>query len=163
MKKVLYLDFEGSHAKGIREIGYLITEEKNIKFAEEKTDDEAVKCLAKLQTIEFEYIVSHNSFVEKNLIKKYFPYKLSQGAKGLHKQMWVDSLHVYRTLYPNLEKYDLKYLVNTFINYDSLDAITKSRCQKKASTFHHSLFDAICVYLLIKRLSSKINLLHFLR
>ena len=163
MKKVLYLDFEGSHAKGIREIGYLITEEKNITLAEEKKDDEAVKCLAKLQTNEFEYIVSHNSFIEKNLIKKYFPYKLSHGAKGLHKQMWVDSLHVYKTLYPNLEKYDLKYLVKTFVNYDSLDAVTKNCCQKKAAKFHHSLFDAICVYLLIKRLSAKINLCLFLR
>ena len=141
----------------------MITEEKNITLAEEKKDDEAVKCLAKLQTNEFEYIVSHNSFIEKNLIKKYFPYKLSHGAKGLHKQMWVDSLHVYKTLYPNLEKYDLKYLVKTFVNYDSLDAVTKNCCQKKAAKFHHSLFDAICVYLLIKRLSSKINLCHFLR
>ena len=163
MKKVLYLDFEGSHAKGIREIGYLITEEKKITLAEEKTDDEALKSLAQLQTNEFEYIVAHNSFVEKNLIKKYFPYKLAHGSKNLRKQGWLDSLYVYRTLYPNLEKYDLKYLVNTFINSESLNDLTKNKCKTNAATFHHSLFDAICVYLLIKRLASKVNLNHFVR
>ena len=46
---MLYLDFEGSHAKGVRQIGYLITEDNKITKAEEKNDDDAVKCLFNLK------------------------------------------------------------------------------------------------------------------
>ena len=60
---MLYLDFEGSHAKGVRQIGYLITEDNKITKAEEKNDDDAVKCLFNLQKNEFRYIAAHNSFV----------------------------------------------------------------------------------------------------
>ena len=162
MKRVLYLDFEGSHSKGIREIGYLIVEDDNVVLAEEKKGEKAIKCLFSLQKDKFKYIVAHNAFVEKNLIKKYFPYYLDTETKNVRKQLWLDSLFVYRSLYPGLEKYDLKYLVETFIHPKILESEITKRCYPNAKTFHNPLFDAVCAYLLIKRLSNKINLNQFL-
>ena len=160
---MLYLDFEGSHAKGVRQIGYLITEDNKITKAEEKNDDDAVKCLFNLQKNEFRYIAAHNSFVEKNFLKKYFPYHLNQKTKRVREYIWLDSLNIYRSLYPNLKNYDLKFLVNTFIDSNILKAETENRCKNNEDKFHHPLFDAICVYLLIERLKSRINLDQFLQ
>ena len=159
---MLYLDFEGSHAKGVRQVGYLITEDNKIIKAEEKNDDDAINCLFNLQKNEFKYIAAHNSFVEKKLLKKYFPYYFNQKTKRLRELIWLDSLHIYRSLYPNLKNYDLKFLVKTFIDSNILKSETENRCKKNADKFHHSLFDAICVYLLIKRLKSRVNLDQFL-
>ena len=90
---MLYLDFEGSHAKGVRQIGYLITEDNKITKAEEKNDDDAVKCLFNLQKNEFRYIAAHNSFVEKNFLKKYFPIILTK-QKRVRKYTWLDTLNL---------------------------------------------------------------------
>ena len=159
---MLYLDFEGSYAKGIRQIGYLITEDNNVIKAEEKNDDEAIESLFDLQKNKYKYIVAHNSYVEKNFLKKYFPYCCDQNTRIVLEHAWLDSLRVYRTLYPNLGRFELKFLVETFIDPQVLQSETESYCKKNEDKFHHSLFDAICVYLLIKRLTSRVNLDQFL-
>ena len=163
MNKVLYLDFEGTNSKGIREIGFLIAEDGRITSAVEEKGDKAIDYLSKLQKIKYNYIVSHNYYVEKNLIKKYFPYRIDPKTKRPQEHKWLDSLLVYRTLYPNLKKYDLKYLLETFLDPRVLVEETSKRCGKKSTTFHHPLFDATCTYLLILRLASKISFDRFLR
>jgi len=163
LNKVLYLDFEGTNSKGIREIGFLITVNGEIICAVEEKGERAIDSLSKLQKVKYKYIVSHNYYVEKNLIKKYFPYCIDPKTKRLHKHKWLDSLFLYRTLYPNLKKHDLRYLVETFIDPQILDEEISKRCGNKVTTFHHPLFDATCTYLLIQRLTSKINFDQFLR
>ena len=81
MNRVLYLDFEGSHAKGVREIGYLITEDDKITKPKRKMTMKQLNVYLIFQKDKFEYIVAHNAFVEKNLIKKYFPYYLDTKTK----------------------------------------------------------------------------------
>jgi DNA polymerase III epsilon subunit-like protein len=161
LRKILYIDFEGSLSKGIREIGYLITEDEQITYSEEETGLKALQILQKLQINNYSFIVAHNSHVEKNLIKKYFPYEIDQITKKIRKHNWLDTLKVYRNLYPRLKKYDLRFLVETFIDEKELKNEVVKRCHKGKHKFHNSLFDAICVYLLIKRLKNKINLEHF--
>ena len=161
MRKILYIDFEGSLSKGIREIGYLITEDEQITYSEEETGLKALQILQKLQINNYSFIVAHNSHVEKNLIKKYFPYEIDQITKKIRKHNWLDTLKVYRNLYPRLKKYDLRFLVETFIDEKELKNEVVKRCHKGKHKFHNSLFDAICVYLLIKRLKNTINLEHF--
>ena len=77
---MLYLDFEGSHAKGVRQIGYLITEDNKITKAEEN-DDDAVKCLFNLQKMNSDILQFNNSFVEKNFLKNIFPIILTKTKK----------------------------------------------------------------------------------
>tara|TARA_Y100000385_G_scaffold288084_1_gene353822 strand:+ start:684 stop:1181 length:498 start_codon:yes stop_codon:yes gene_type:complete len=161
LRKILYIDFEGSLSKGIREIGYLITEDEQITYSEEETGLKALQILQKLQINNYSFIVAHNSHVEKNLINKYFPYEIDQITKKIRKHNWLDTLKVYRNLYPRLKKYDLRFLVETFIDEKELKNEVGKRCHKSKHKFHNSLFDAICVYLLIKRLKNKINLEHF--
>ncbi|MEC8243830.1 MAG: hypothetical protein VX038_03205 [Verrucomicrobiota bacterium] len=162
MKKVLYIDFEGSLSKGIREIGYLVTEDEKITYSQEETGYRAIDVLQNLQLNSFSYIAAHNSYIEKNLIKNYFPYQLDKTTKTVIKNKWVDTLDVYRKLYPNLEKYDLKSLVRTFISDSALKKMVDERCSHHKKNYHNSLFDAICVYLLVKRIVKTINLNHFL-
>jgi DNA polymerase III epsilon subunit-like protein len=161
LRKILYIDFEGSLSKGIREIGYLITEDEQITYSEEETGLKALQILQKLQINNYSFIVAHNSHVEKNLIKKYFPYEVDQITKKIRKHNWLDTLKIYRNLYPRLKKYDLRFLVETFIDEKELRNEVGKRCHKGKHKFHNSLFDAICVYLLIKRLNNTINLEHF--
>lgn len=162
MRKILYIDFEGSLSKGIREIGYLITEDEQITYSEEETGLKALQILQKLQIKNYSFIVAHNSHVEKNLIKKYFPYEVDQITKKIRKHNWLDTLKVYRKLYPRLKKYDLRFLVETFVDEKELKEEVGKRCKNDKHQFHNPLFDAICVYLLTKRLKNTINLEQFL-
>ena len=162
MRKILYIDFEGSLSKGIREIGYLITEDEQITQSEEETGLNVLQILQKLQANTYSFIVAHNSHVEKNLIKKYFPYEVDQVTQKVRKHNWLDTLKLYRNLYPELKKYDLKFLVETFIDELELKYEVEKKCHIGKRQFHNSLFDAICVYLLTKRLKKTINLDHFL-
>ena len=52
--------------------------------------------------------------------------------------------------------------LETFIHPKILESEITKRCYPNAKTFHNPLFDAVCAYLLIKRLSNKINLNQFL-
>ena len=162
MRKVLYIDFEGSLSKGIREIGYIITDDEKITYSREETGHKAVNILQNLPLNSFSYIAAHNSYIERNLIKKYFPYQFDKETKQLIKNKWLDTLKVYRLLYPNLEKYDLKSLIKTFITDTDLKKVVDERCTNHKKQYHNSLFDAICVYLLVNRIKKTINLVHFL-
>ena len=162
MRKVLYIDFEGSLSKGIREIGYLITEDEKITYSQEETGDKAIGVLQNIRLSSFSYIAAHNSYIEKNLIKNYFPYQVDKATKQVIKNKWLDTLEIYRKLYPNLEKYDLKSLIKTFISDTALKKEVDERCSNHKRNYHNSLFDAICVYHLVSRLEKTINLDHFL-
>lgn len=141
----------------------MIAVDGKIISAVEEKGEKAIVSLSELQKVKYKYIVSHNYHVEKNLIKRHFPYNIDPETKRLHEHKWLDSLLVYRTLYPNLIKHDLKYLVETFIDPEVLDDEISKRCGKKGTTFHHPLFDATCTYLLIQRLAPRINFDRFLR
>lgn len=161
MKRTLYIDFEGNLKKGIREVGYLLLEDGKIISSIEKSDEEAIKALFEIEKLNIDYIFAHNATIEKNLIKKYIPYKINKLNGKINSFKWVDSLDVYRKLYPQLEKYDLKSLVKIFIDRIKLKELSESLCKKKRNSYHFPLFDCICVYLLIQRLESTVNFGHF--
>jgi hypothetical protein len=53
LRKILYIDFEGSLSKGIREIGYLITEDEKITYSQEETGDKAIGVLQNIRLKKF--------------------------------------------------------------------------------------------------------------
>ena len=161
LSKVLYIDFEGSLSRGIREIGYVVTKDEKIYSSKEQTGSNILESLQKLQSDNYSYIVAHNSHIEKNLIKKYFPYDLDKKTGAIRKHKWIDTLNVYRALYPGLNRYDLKTLMKIFVEEKMIRQEAEKRCSSNKRDFHHSLFDALCVYFLIKRIEKKINLKQF--
>ena len=75
---------------------------------------------------------------------------------------WLDTKLIYKRLYPNLQKYDLKTLAEAFLGLSSITEKAKLYCDQRKLGFHNALFDAICCYALAKRLNAKVNLRKFL-
>lgn len=158
----LVLDFEGSSILGFREVGFIIIQDFEIvdagelKAVEDKNNDKFISILDK----DYEFFVSHQSNVEKNFLHRKYPF--SQNSDTGTWGPWLDTKIIYQKLYPNLEKFDLKFLVKTFIEQSKLDTLTSKYCAKNKIDYHNALFDSICCYLLARRLIKDINLYQFL-
>ena len=158
--QMLILDFEGCHSKGIREIGAVLTEGIKITKIKEVPVDNVGTCRESLSQILVhhpELFVSHNVQIEKNLLKKYLPYPRIMRNKNSHEWgPWLDTIKLYKTLYPDLEKYELNTLRDIFIK-DEIKILSTKYCGKGKGKHHNALYDAICTYLLVKRLYDKID------
>ena len=67
---------------------------------------------------------------------------------------WLDTLQIYRRLYPKLESYKLDALVLFFELDSELKALSQLYCEESRSQFHCALYDALGSALLLKRLFS---------
>ena len=79
--QILALDFEGSLSNGIREIGLITSVNSTIVSLAEQTIRNEAECIEFFKTIFKkipDFIISHNVPTERNLLKKYLPYKPHQ-------------------------------------------------------------------------------------
>lgn len=164
--KILTLDFEGSMNNGIREIGAILSNDTKITdYFDFKIENE-IECKNILQTIlinDIDFIISHNIQTEKNLLRKYLPFPKKENRYGKFEWgPWVDTRKVYNSLYPNLKNYELENLKKIFIKNESV-LITEKYCNVQKTKPHHALFDAICAFLLFKRIFSVININKFIQ
>ncbi len=163
---ILTLDFEGSLKNGIREIGAVTSSDHHILNVEEEVINENNKCtqiLMKILKDPPQLFASHNVQTEKNLLKKYMPYSNeSSNSKNIQWGPWLDTMEVYKTLYPQINNYDLIHLTELFIKNESADFGMK-HCNKKKNSHHNALFDAICTFLLLERVMRKIDVRQFIR
>lgn len=166
MMQMLILDFEGCHKNGIREIGAVFTQGVEITKIEEHYTENVATCRKTLSQIlvnKPELLVSHNIQTEKNLLKKYLPYsRFKNNNDSFSWGPWLDTIKLYKTLYPELEKYELKILKDIFVK-DEIENFSKKYCKKGKSKPHNALYDAVCTYLLVKRLYDKIDLSRFIQ
>ena len=158
----IVLDFEGSLHDGFREVGYIRI--KNFEIIEAKEITVGSGCKEKILRSflenKYDFFLSHQSNIEKNFIKREMPYtSFSPSGKW---EPWLDTKLIYKRLYPNLKKYDLKTLAEAFLGLSSITEKAKLYCDQKKLGFHNALFDAICCYALAKRLNAKVNLQKFL-
>ena len=160
----LVLDFEGNAASGIREIGIIGITNFSLKFANEIVVEKDADLISFKMILDkkYEFIVSHNTHIEKNLLRKAFPYSTLNEKRDMKWGPWLDTLKVYQKLYPDNGGYDLKNLANVFLDKSLIEIHSSRYCRKDKSFFHNALFDAICTFLLCKRLSKQINLDLFL-
>ena len=159
----IVLDFEGSLHDGFREVGYIRIKNFEIIEAKEITVNSECKenILRSFLEKRYDFFLSHQSNIEKNFIKKEMPYTtFSPSGKW---EPWLDTKLIYKRLYPDLEKYDLKTLVETFLGISSINEKAANYCNPKKLGFHNALFDAFCCYALTTRLSTKVNLQKFLK
>ena len=68
---------------------------------------------------------------------------------------WLDTLYLYRQLYPQLTHFKISDLVAVFELQEELDELAKIYCPQKRRHYHCALYDAFACALLLKRLYSE--------
>tara|TARA_X000000368_G_C23007168_1_gene701755 strand:+ start:981 stop:1643 length:663 start_codon:yes stop_codon:yes gene_type:complete len=103
---------------------------------------------------------AHNASVEERFLQQTWPFtrKSPDFSKTDKKRLittwgpWVDTLQIYRRLYPDLNSYKLSDLVNIFELNKTLGILADKHCPKKRTNYHCALYDALASSLLLKRL-----------
>jgi len=162
MKEVI-IDFEGCLQGGIREIGIIETIDLEITNTWDVTvmqKQDVINTLIEVFGEKPNYIVAHNAHIEKNLIREYLPYPKFEENKGKRALWgpWLDTVTVYKTLYPTIKDYSLGHLTSTFIETGELNTFAKNLCDEKKCKAHFALYDATCTLLLVKRIAKLVDL-----
>ena len=105
---------------------------------------------------------AHNASVEDRFLKNTWPYtRQSPDFSSLKKNHslaswgpWLDTLPIYRRLYPDLDSYQLNVLIRLFCLEDKLIQLARLHCPKERIRFHCALYDALASALLLQRLFS---------
>ena len=165
MKSGLVLDFEGCFSKGIREVGFIkIADFRIQQFSEIVLDeDNSNLIISEVLSENFDFFLSHKISVENNFIKTVMPYRKANYRMNVKWGPWLDSREIYSVLYPNINKNDLKTLTKMFLDKNELEKLSQHVCKDGKNKFHHPLYDALCTFLLVKRLENKVELRKFLQ
>ena len=111
-----------------------------------------------------DFWVSHNISIEKNLLTHQMPYlrNSSLNKDSITWGPWLDSLKIYKKLYPNLTDYNLKNLSEIFLTKGEIANLSKVYCKRSKKAYHQSTFDGLVTFKLIERLRDKVDLAFFL-
>ena len=90
-----------------------------------------------------DYWVAHNINVEKSIIKKYTPYKTFNEITGVSWGPWIDTLKIYKNLYPKLADYSLANLGFVFLQEKEIDHLAKKLCVRTKNKYHQSMYDCV--------------------
>ncbi|MBT5717633.1 MAG: hypothetical protein HOI70_12045 [Opitutae bacterium] len=159
------IDFEGCRRKGIRQIG--IIQSQNLRIINTWDVDivhqkDISTTLMEALTNSPSVMIAHNVQIEKNLLREYMPYhRLGNNNGRLSWGPWLDTKEVYGVLYPKIKNYTLESLTKSFIPKKELDKKTSDYCETEKRKPHCALYDALCTYMLIKRIAQVIDLAKF--
>ena len=107
---------------------------------------------------------AHNVAVEAGLIRTVWPHPRrcpnfaeseASESKAADWGPWLDTLPLYRRIYPGLESYGLEALVKVFGLQEQLDGQAESHCPVGRRKYHCALYDAMASALLLSRLFSE--------
>jgi len=161
------IDFEGSFRTGIQQAS--IIDFKNFQVINTKeyigSDGRFSDWLLEnTHHCQIDYWVAHNVPVEKNMVNKHTPYRnnLNRNESTTNWGPWLDTLKVYKSLYPSINNYALNNLRKNFIDAYKIEVLANKYCKRTQKKIHHSMFDSIITFLLLERLQNKINLSLFL-
>lgn len=113
-------------------------------------------------------LAAHNRHAENNFLKSTWaiPPTVPDWRKGIGRAQewgpWIDTLAIYKGLYPGLESYALVELVEQFMLQDDLDRLAEKRCPSSRRKAHCALYDALASSLLLIRLASEDSLSSYL-
>ena len=68
---------------------------------------------------------------------------------------WLDTLYIYRSVYPQLEQHKLQVLITLFDLQAELDAQAAIICPEERRHYHCALYDALASALLLRRLGDE--------
>lgn len=103
-------------------------------------------------------LCAHNVTVEDGLLRGIWPYPRSSPDFSDEAQMttswgpWLDTLQLYRRIYPQLESHKLGDLMKLFDLEAELTVQAGRYCPPKRGRYHCALYDALASALLLKRL-----------
>ena len=101
---------------------------------------------------------AHNAIVEDGLLRSVWPCprnSLNFAKEGEYAATWgpwLDTLQLYRSIYPQLSSYRLSDLIVNFRLQTVLDELAELYCPEKRRQFHCALYDAFASALLLKHL-----------
>lgn len=104
---------------------------------------------------------AHNVAVEAGFIRMVWPHPRCCPNFAEPETMaadwgpWLDTLPLYRRIYPGLESYGLEALVKVFGLQGQLDAQAELHCPPDRRKYHCALYDAMASALLLTRLFSE--------
>lgn len=104
---------------------------------------------------------AHNAAVEEDFLRTVWPApRISPDFSEPERQTatwgpWLDTLHIYRQVYPQLESHKLQSLIETFELQKTLDWQASVICPPDRSRYHCALYDALASALLLQRLSEE--------
>lgn len=167
LKRGRIIDFEGSRKNGIQQASFIDIQDYKITNHSEYLATDGIFSdwvVSSTSLYQIDYWVAHNANVEINLIKEHTPYKLlsSSSINSLSWGPWIDTLYIYRKLYPDLQNLSLQNLSNEFLNESEICSLASQLCIRTGKRFHQSMFDCLITYLLLIRLSGSVDLALFL-
>ncbi len=101
---------------------------------------------------------AHNATVEANLLRGQWPSPplvpdwSCPGQSSADWGPWIDTLKVYRNLYPGLGDYGLQSLIQTFQLNERLQALAEIHCPANRRQPHAALYDSLASALLLDHL-----------
>ena len=104
---------------------------------------------------------AHNAAVEDDFLRAVWPApRTSPDFSDTERQAatwgpWLDTLHIYRQVYPQLESHKLQSLIEIFDLQTALDDKASVICPSDRSRYHCALYDALASALLLQRLSDE--------
>lgn len=104
---------------------------------------------------------AHNVAVEAGLLATVWPYPkkcpnfAEPEIRAADWGPWLDTLRLYRRIYPDMESYGLEALVHDFGLQAELDRQADLSCPKGRRRYHCALYDAMASALLLARLFSE--------
>ena len=107
-------------------------------------------------------LCAHNASVEDRFLKSTWSYTRQSPNFSIPKEdhmltswgPWLDTLSIYRRLYPDLDNYQLNTLISLFGLEESLNQLAQEYCPKERIGYHCALYDALACALLLQRLFS---------
>ena len=104
---------------------------------------------------------AHNASVEDGFLRDVWPCPRTSPDFAEPVQVtatwapWLDTLHIYRRVYPQLENHKLKALIEIFDLQATLDVQAVTICPAERRHYHCALYDAIASALLLRRLTEE--------
>lgn len=100
---------------------------------------------------------AHHAGVENGLIKSVWPYtnrcmNFMTGEQDVDWGPWLDTCALYRTLFPEMESYNLSALIQAFGLQDRLNQLAVNHCPENRNTYHCAGYDALASAVLLLQL-----------
>ena len=102
---------------------------------------------------------AHHAGVENGLIKSVWPYtnrcrNFMTGEQDVDWGPWLDTCALYRTLFPEMESYNLSALIQAFGLEERLNEQAELYCPKTRNFYHCAGYDALASAVLILQLET---------
>jgi len=103
-------------------------------------------------------LCAHSAAVEDGFLRMVWPYPRNSPDFAEAGQMtaswgpWLDTLYLYRRIYPQLETHQLEFLITAFQLQAELDQLSELYCPAQRKHYHCALYDALASALLLRRL-----------